>query len=486
MDKAEGELRSKVSKSTRGASNRNSIPKARRRQSQRIILDEWQREAVEHRGDLLLCTGRRIGKTYVMAYKAIRRMATEPGTKIIVVSLTEDQAELIIEFARQIALLEYQRLISKKKTENTKRKITFKNSSQIMSRPVGLTGDAVRGFDGDILIVDEASRMPDIMWMAAKPILLMTGGEIWMCSTPHGKQGYFWEQFNKAHNKKDPQARFKVIYKTSEDVVYNRPISASWTEEQRKASIRVLEEEKKDMSQLEYGQEYLGMFMEDLMQMFSDEIIEKCSNLSRSSIEVGPPSQSFAAGRDFFMGCDIARLGGDELTFEIIERTKDDRLLHRESIDEKYKLTTYTFDKIKELDKIWNFRRQGIGIDAGSGSLGVTILDFLLKDSQVRSKVVAINNLSRNLDKRGEKKKQIMKVDLYQHLLALMEQGRIKLLKDEKVRLSLKSVQYEHVRKEGVQTQTRIFGKDTHIAEGLVRAAWLANQKHLNLQISWI
>ncbi len=75
---------------------------------------------------------------------------------------------------------------------------------------------------------------------------------------------------------------------------------------------------------------------------------------------------------------------------------------------------------------------------------------------------------------------------MYLNMLALMEKGILKLLKEDNVMLSLKSVQYEYIRKEGMPTKIRIFGNYTHIVEGLVRAAWLANQKHLNHFITWI
>ena len=68
----------------------------------------------------------------------------------------------------------------------------------------------------------------------------------------------------------------------------------------------------------------------------------------------------------------------------------------------------------------------------------------------------------------------------------LMERGYLKLLKDEDLIASLKSVQVEFVMKEGQQTKVKIYGRDTHIAEGLIRACWLANQKSLNMSISYI
>jgi len=155
-----------------------------------------------------------------------------------------------------------------------------------------------------------------------------------------------------------------------------------------------------------------------------------------------------------------------------------------ENIVTKKQLTTQTFDRIVNLDKQWNFRK--IGIDAGSGSLGVGILDFLLRQPIVKKKVIALNNLSRSLDHEGKRKRVLLKEDMYFNLQALMEMGRVKLLDDMDIKLSLKSVQYEYVMKEGQKTRIRIFGQYTHVVEGIVRALWLANQKHLKAFITYV
>ena len=437
-----------------------------------LEYDPWQKKLLSHKGHLLLCTGRQVGKTTVFAAKASQYMINHPNSRIIVVSLTEDQAQLMIVMI--LTYLEHhdKTLIDKKGNKKpTKNRVTLKNGAQVLARPVGNTGDAVRGFTGDVLIVDEASRMPEDMWHAAKPTLLTTGGEIWMCSTPHGKQGYFYECFQNKNN------RWKVFHISSEEVIKNRKISLAWTQKRREGGLKLLEEEKADMSELRYAQEFLGQFIDDLRQFFSDELISKCCTAKRSQPAGGSP----------FLGVDIARMGDDASSYQIINRINEDKLIHMDSITKKKKLTTYTFDKIIELDKQWNFKK--IGIDAGSGSLGVGIMDFLLRNTQVRYKIEAINNLKRELDHLGEKKANILKVDLYDNLKSLMEKGKIKLLNSDDVKVSLKSVQYEYRIEKGSPSRIEIFSNPhnlSDITEGIIRAAWLANQKHINTFIDYI
>jgi hypothetical protein len=364
----------------------------------------------------------------------------------------------------------HKRDIQKGRKKPTKSTITLTNGSQVIARPVGNTGDAVRGFTGDILIVDEASKMPEMMWIAAKPTLMTTAGKIWMCSTPHGKQGYFWECFQNKHK------RYKVFHISSEKVVKERKISESWTKARRDDVMQFLREEKQSMSELRYGQEYLGLFLDDLRKFFSDELIEKCCILKRR--------ERIYPDRVYSMGVDIARMGGDETAYEILDKTSDTMLKHVENITTTKTLTTQTEDRIRELHQRYQFEK--IYIDAGSGSLGVGILDHLLRYDDTKREVVPINNKTRALDRHGKKTTKLLKEDLYDHLRSLMENGEILLLDDDDVKASLRSIQEEFVVKQDNISQHRIFGNYSHIVEGLIRAAWITKEKGLNVWISSI
>ena len=429
-----------------------------------MILDKWQEDFLKYRGHSVTCTGRRVGKTYIHARKACERMLEKPNTRIVVASLTEDQAILIILFAMNYLEQNNKAEILKKQTFTNSKKITLKNGSQMMARPVGNTGDAIRGFEGDVLILDEVSRFNELILEAATPILLTTGGEIWMCSTPHGKQGFFWRAYQNKDN------RYRVFETDTEKTVYNRPISESWTEEQREKAIKFLEQEKAEKTELQYGQEYLGLFMEDLQRFFSEQLINQVCILTRQ-ININKNSKNY-------LGCDIARMGNDQGTYEIIS-DESSKFWHRESIVTKKQLTTETERKISEMAQLWNVRK--IGIDAGSGTLGVSVLDHLMQ-TKIKHKLIALNNRQISLDDEGDKTQRIMKEDLYFNLKSMLEHGDLLLLNDEDVRLSLASVQYEFSTETGSTTKLRIFGNYTHIAEGLIRAAWLAKkEKSLNL-----
>lgn len=430
-----------------------------------VVYDDWQNEVLDYEGNICLCTGRQNGKTFIMSRKIAKEMLEKPGTKIIVASLTEDQAKLIIVMVTDFLEKNYKKFVAKGKNKPTQNKIVLTNKSSVIARPVGNTGDAIRGFTGNVLVLDEVSRFSELIMTAAKPTLFSTGGKIWLCSTPFGKKGYFWEAFQNKNN------FFKVITTNSEEIAYNRPISESWTEKQRKETIEFLEREKKEMSTLQYGQEYLAQFLDDLQQFFSDEIINECCVLQ--------PVENIDKNKKHYLGCDLARMGADESSYEIITDEGNDVYIHSFHKATTKTLLTEVEKNILEIANKWNARK--VGIDAGAGAMGVSVLDHLL-ETNIRNKVVALNNRQVSLDSDGKRKQRLLKEDMYYNLLMMLQRKELRLIKHENIILSLKSVQYEYIVTANKMTRIRIFGDYTHIVEGIIRACWLARkEKSLNL-----
>ena len=433
----------------------------------KIVLDEWQKDVLAYRGDVLLCTGRRVGKTYIMARKAIDRMLKEPKTKILMFSLTEEQAMLIMVMAKNYLLETAPKSIVKKQTETNKKTLTIKNGSVMKVRPAGDTGDSGRGFEADVTIVDEAARMGKFFWIAVLPIVLMTAGEVWICSTPFGKQGYFWKRFNEAYNLKDENARFTVFYTTTEKVIDERK---GWTEKERDARKRIIAMDKADMSKLEFGQEYQGLFMEDIMKAFDEKDIRKAMQLKPEGATIG---------KNYFLGVDVARYGKDEGTYETIEEV-DGMLFHRDNQITTKQSIPETFRFIHQLDKAHDFSKI---FPDGEGGIGIGVVDMLLDDDDTKNKTVPILN-STQIEDRWGKKTKVMKNWLYQNLIRLIQDGTLLLLDDESVFHSLNGIQYEYIEDTNGKPIMRYFGKKgaggDHIAEGLTRAALAIKYKDLN------
>jgi hypothetical protein len=425
-------------------------------------LDDWQREILAYKGNKLLCSGRQTGKSTIISIDAGNYACLNANKSVLIISSTERQAEELFNKILYYIQDNYRALILKGKERPTKHLLKLRNGSIIRCLPTGLAGTGIRGFTIHRLIADEAAFIPDDVWSAVTPMLLTTGGDIILVSTPFGRQGYFWDRYN------DPS--FKIFHVNSEEVITKREISPSWTESQRKSALEHLEREKKRMTSLQYAQEYLGQFVSDLRQFFNDELIKKCMNLKRRERLIG----------NYYLGVDVARLGEDETTYEILDKVNKETYEHVDNIIGKKQRINEIVKNILDLDKIYKFKK--IYID--DGGVGGGVFDYVLAEDQTKRKVIAINNSSRPLEMKTDKephKKKILKEDLYNNLLMLMEQGRIKLLDDDEVFASLKSVQYEYMLKEDEPTRLRIFGNYTHIVEGLIRAAWSSQDKTLNI-----
>lgn len=438
----------------------------------RLNWDPWQVEFLNTKGDKILCCGRQVGKSEICSADAGEFAANNPKSKpIVMIAPTERQAYSLFTKTLNYLADNYPKLIMQGKDRPTKEKIKLKNGVEIYCLPVGKDGLGIRFLTIGRLYVDEASRVPENVWTAIEPALLTTGGDEILLSTPFGAQGMFYDIFKNKEAAFDSFTRFSI---DSEKVIQNRLVSETWLQIQRDKALQKLEQAKKRMSKREYAQEFMGQFVEDLHRWFSDElIIQSCTEKRVEGL----------GEREYYMGVDIARMGEDYSSFQILERINKDMIIQRENLYTAKKLTTETFNKIKDLDKLWKFSK--IFIDAGSGSLGVGIFDQCLNDEQLKRKVIAINNADRPLEhSESPYRSKILKEDLYDNLHALMEQRRIKLLDDEELIENLKSIQYEYVLKEGEPTRLRIFANPSaDLVEALVRAAWCSKYKNLNIWV---
>jgi len=444
-----------------------------------IKLDKWQKEIMaEEDCHILLAKGRRIGATHLFAQKAVEWIRTHynpnPISQIVCSSLTLDQAQLLIAFATNYAEKNYPKLVAKGKDRPTLNKLILKvnkNRRILLAKPVGNTGESARGFEGQVLMVDEGGFQPDLFFDAAKPILATTNGRIWMFGTFDGQEGYFWKSYKKAIIDKDPNARYKVWEMDSETVANKRPISKSWTKKQRKGFKEYLAEEKKDMSEMAYAQEYLGIASVDKRQFYSDEWIEKVCRIERTE-------QVIPKGGHNFGGFDLARMGGDYFTAETLKKVNNKEIIQIDHFTKKMLLTTENENLIMEYTRKWDCKQSGI--DAGSGTLGVSIYDHLQDVDDIKRKIVAMNNRQISIDQE-EGKQRLYNEDMHDNLRALGERGEIKLYKDDDIKASFRSVRWDLVEDAHGLNKVKISGRDTHIVEGIKRAAELARGKHLNI-----
>ena len=428
-----------------------------------ITLDPWQQKFIDTKGDKMLCTGRQVGKSVVCGIDAGRYAIDNPKKVILMIAPTERQAYALFEKTLDYIYRNAKKMIKKGRHRPTKSKISLSNGTIIWCLPTGLTGLGIRFLTVHRLYADEASRIPEPVWDAVTPMMLTTGGDTILLSTPFGTDGFFYDVLI---NKKNAFSNYTRFRTDSLKVMKERKICETWTTFQREKAIERLEAEKARMTALAYAQEYMGQPLNDLKQVFPDELLREICTLKRP--------QTHLPDRDYYLGQDIAGMGRDLSTWEILDGTYPENIRQVESITKRRTRTPERVALTLELEGTYRFKK--IGIDdqgIGSGDFG-----YLLHDPATKRKTISLNNASRDLNPDGSRKKKLLKEDMYTNLLALMEHRRIKLLKDEDIFHSLRSVQFETH-----NGKTRFYGRNTHIAEGLIRSAWLISTKSLNIYI---
>ncbi len=422
-------------------------------------LDSWQKEYIETEGDCFLSIGRQSGKTAAMSIKIGKKAAENPNRIIGCFAYTEKQAYALFFKTLMYLKAKYPKSIIYGKDKPTKHVINLKNNSKIMCYAVGIDGSGIRTFTLTDLFIDEAAAMAREVFIALRPMLSVTGGHLDISSTARGK-----------HNKDGTE---KYFYSCSKDKKFKKfYISA---EDCPRHTKQFLADERARMTKLEYAQEYLSLFLDEVRQFFPDELIKHCIVTQENSIGISSPYLG-----DTTLGVDIARMGKDETVLLSLNRNDTKDRLNMIDMEVTTKtLLTDTVRLILNKDEQYNYRK--IYID--TGGLGVGVFDPLLEHNQTKRKVISINNASKSIEYRNynetQKTRRLLKEDLYLNLKNLMEKGMIKLFKDDDIFASLQSIQYED--EDG---KVKIWGSYSHITEALVRAAWYIKDRKLKPYIN--
>ncbi len=157
-----------------------------------MVLDPWQVDALtSERARLILLTGRQCGKSTVSSLAATHNAIYRPGSLSILISASERQAKIVHGMVRDYV----NKLgIGPDMRENNKLSAEFPNGSKIVALPANEA--TVRGFPGvSLLVIDEAAKVDDSLYFAARPFLATTNGKLLVMSTAFGQSGFFYDEW---------------------------------------------------------------------------------------------------------------------------------------------------------------------------------------------------------------------------------------------------------------------------------------------------
>ena len=419
-----------------------------------MILDKWQNDVLATKGHICICAGRQVGKSTVISQDAGEFAMNNPDKSIMIIAATERQAHLLFEKVLAYIFEHDRNIIMKKADRPTKTRIKLKNNSIIHCLPTGDSGYGIRGFTIDRLYADEAAFIKEEVWAAVTPQLVTTGGDIVLLSTPMGCDGYFYRCY---HDK-----NFTAFHINTEEVAKERP------KEMQSRMLEHCKDEKERMTKLQYQQEYLGLFVGGIQRFISDELMDAICTIN--------PKDTYKPVGDTFQGIDVARMGGDETVLCSGDRINRKKLRQIDLTIPDPQTITDTARLIIHKDK--SLKHKQINMD--DGGLGVGVFDILYEDRQTKDKVVGLNNAKREIEhadfKTKERKKPLLGVEMSIHLKVLMENNKIELFDDPRLRHSLRSMQCDTG--DGV---LKIYGNYDHIWEALKRMAQCMKDKSLNI-----
>lgn len=220
-----------------------------------ITPDPWQAKLLRsnHPRILVNCS-RQSGKSTTMGTLALHQALYEPGTLTLIVSPTQRQSG---ELFRK--LLEMYRRLGKTATvgaeAETALTLELANGSRIVALP-GKEG-TIRSYSSvALLLLDEAAKIANELYMSVRPMLAVSQGRLVAASTPFGTRGWWYEAWRNTQDA-DAWERYAIT-----------------AHECPRITPEFLADEKRDMGDWWFQQEYMGAFLDAQSTAFRSEDIQ--------------------------------------------------------------------------------------------------------------------------------------------------------------------------------------------------------------------
>ncbi len=303
---------------------------------------DYQQDFMDHPSNRkAFVSGRQVGKSRSVAWYALWKAVTYPGSEILITAKAQRQS---MELFNQVKKEMRQSEISNEDwgvQKDTRTEIHFENGSRIVCLPVGRDGSNIRGYGTDLVIVDEAAFVKDeIFQEVLAPMLAVGENEFILLSTPFGKKGFLYQRFD-------------------DDDWYTKQVPTSANP---MVDDEFIEEQRRNLTNTQFKQEILGQFVEssdsffqreELMNCASDELVDRESDIT-------------------FMGVDLAAQGNDSSVYVCVD--DNGHVFHIE--DKSEAPLTDAMGRIRELDTFYDFTK--IVID--STGLGEGVVDQVEED----------------------------------------------------------------------------------------------------------
>jgi hypothetical protein len=199
---------------------------------------------------VLVCCCRQWGKSTTTALVALHEALYAAPAMIILISPSQPQSTEL--FKKLHRFWEHLPGAPEAKQESLTR-LELANGSRIISLPG--SEKTTRGYSAATLVVmDEASRVPDELLASVSPMLATTNGRFIALSTPAGKRGWFYEAWTNG------QGWERVSVKGVDCP---------------RISKEFLEEERQAFGPMRFAQEYECEFIDSETSVFNSDLIQQ-------------------------------------------------------------------------------------------------------------------------------------------------------------------------------------------------------------------
>jgi hypothetical protein len=224
--------------------------------------DPWQRELLTTYSPttcrrfladrtMLLCS-RQAGKSCVAAALAMQTALLDAPALVLLLSPSMRQSA---ELYRKTADVNKALGRPVPAVAESALRVEFQNGSRVVSLP-GRDDGAIRGFSAPkLVIIDEASRVPDPLYFSVRPMLSISKGRLLTLSTPCGQRGWWYEAYTS-------QERWNRVHVTADQIPRITP--------------EFLAEELEALGEAWFRQEYYCEFRDLIGACFRQEDIDAC------------------------------------------------------------------------------------------------------------------------------------------------------------------------------------------------------------------
>jgi len=161
-------------------------------QARGLPPDPWQRDLpLSCERQVLLDCSRQSGKSTVVSALALHTALFNPKALVLLLSPSQRQSD---EIFRNVT--EPYNGVGRpvRATYETQLRLELENGARIICLPG--KEETIRSYSGvNLLVLDEAARVPDDLYRSVRPMLAVSHGRLIALSTPFGRRGWFYQEW---------------------------------------------------------------------------------------------------------------------------------------------------------------------------------------------------------------------------------------------------------------------------------------------------